>query len=283
MRPTIVFTTLAIASSLAFADPFAAATLPQRLADLTAGSSREGELQGTPPRFAFNDSEAKISQDDFLYTKVHLGDYGTPRAGAVIGRSADGKAAWIAVDVEYESACGMEGCDKVRWPRAHVSGVFDASGHAVAWHVGTVFAGSGPFFGTRRRVASPPEVPDGIDPGAGEVAKLFQASIADPVALAKTVSDRKDAVLLGSEEAEHYVGGAKVRAQLVRWNLGFTVRDGIQAGVAPSGTVAWVAANVDAAKKGSKTTTPYRVSAIYAKTAAGWQLVVLHFSSAYEG
>lgn len=284
MRLTIVLSTLALASSLASADPFDPKQLPQQLATFTCGVSMEGPLQGTPPRFAFTPDGMQVSPDDFDEAGS-LGDFGGPVDGApvIIGKSADGKAAWIAVDLEYGFACGMEGCDKIRWPRAHVSAVFDDTGHAVTWHVGQVSALDDRKHPPAKLVPKAPDkLPDGIDAGAEDVVKLFKASSADPAALAKTVSDRKDAVLFGSEKPERYVGGAKIRAQLAKWGLGFAVRDGVQAGLSASKTVAWLAANVDAAKKGSKKTTPYRVSAIYEKTAAGWQLVVLHFSSVYK-
>jgi hypothetical protein len=165
-------------------------------------------------------------------------------------------------------------------PRVHASGLVDATGYAIAWHVGQVTrAANRAPPPARGKPLAPAKLPAGIDAGAEEVAKLFAASLANPATLAKTVSDRKDVVLLGSEADERYVGGAKVRATLLRWNLGFAVRDGIQAGLAPSKTTAWVAANVDAAKPGSKLTTPYRVLAIYDRKGSTWQLVLLHFST----
>lgn len=116
---------------------------------------------------------------------------------------------------------------------------------------------------------------------AAEVVALFERSLAAPADLAASVSTRKDVVLYGSEMKERYVGGAKVRAQLKKWNLAFEVRDGIQAGVTSNKKVTWVAANVDGrpAKKPTARAIPYRVLFIYEQTGTNaWQLVQAHFS-----
>src|SRR5262249_60023024 len=110
------------------------------------------------------------------------------------------------------------------------------------------------------------------------VAKKFEATIGDVKAFAKTVSQRNDVVLYGSELAERTVGGNEVRAQLAKWKLAFKVRDGVQAGISSSKTTAWVAANLDASKPGDKKPTPYRALLVYEKHAdTGWGVVPLHF------
>jgi len=91
---------------------------------------------------------------------------------------------------------------------------------------------------------------------------------------------RKDVVLYGSELSERTVGGDNVKAKLAAWKLAFKVRDGIQAGLTASKTVAWVAANVDATslKNPKDKPTPYRALFLYEKTAGTWQIVHAHFS-----
>lgn len=261
------------ASAIAAADPD---DLARTFADATAGFSADRDISNDPPpRFAFTEDNVAIDASG----AAHLGTYGSPSA-PIIGTAADGSR-WIAADVNYVVPCGMAGCEKMKAPEAHTSGLFDPSGRAVAWHIGLVFAGSD---GVHRYRAPKPSVPQKlatrVDAGAEDAVKLFTASIGDPKKLAATISDRKEAVLFGSESPERYVGGAAMRGKLIAWNLGFAVRDGIQAGAVPSKTVAWVAANVDAAKPGVKPA-PYRVLAIYEKTGAEWKLVVLHFSSAF--
>jgi hypothetical protein len=249
-----------------------------RFVNLTTGQQADGTpLENEkPPRFVFTRATAVVSPASLEDSATMLSDYASGAGDAVIGKSADGKSAWIATDIEYVFPCGMEGCEKIVPPRTHASGLVDASGHAIAWHVGVVSLGGNTKASVRKlgKPIAPPVLPAGIDAGAEDPVKLFKASLADPKALAKTVSDRKDAVLLGSDAGERYIGGPAIRATLLRWKLGFTVRDGIQAGVATSKTTAWVAANVNAGKK----SIPYRVLAIYDKQGSEWQLVLLHFS-----
>jgi ketosteroid isomerase-like protein len=114
--------------------------------------------------------------------------------------------------------------------------------------------------------------------GADEVAKLFESTCTNPKKFAATFSDRKEAVLFGSELPERYVGG-KAKAQITAWNFAFNVRDGLRAGMSKSGNVAWVAANVDGIPHGSTSKIPFRMFAIYEKTAAGWKVVQMQFST----
>lgn len=87
-------------------------------------------------------------------------------------------------------------------------------------------------------------------------------------------------MLYGSAREERFVGGAKVRAKLLAWNLGLTVRDGVQAGLSHGKSLAWVAANVDArpAKTPKAAPTPYRLLVIYEKTGDSWRAVSVSFS-----
>lgn len=270
------FAVVGTLASAAHADPKA---LAQDLVAATANQNNGGPLEGaTPPRFAFTADAAVISPKELEDSKTLLMDFAGEFGDPVVGTSADGKSAWIATDIQYAFPCGMEPCLKMILPRTHASGLVDAAGHAFAWHVGqTVLFTEKPPAKKRGKPVAPAKLPTAIDAGAGDPVKLFKASLADPKALAKTISDRKETVLLGSEATERYVGGAAVRKTLASWGLTFTVRDGIQAGVATSKTTAWVAANVDAGKPGDKT--PYRVLAIYDKKGSDWQLVLLHFST----
>jgi hypothetical protein len=116
--------------------------------------------------------------------------------------------------------------------------------------------------------------------GADEVAKLFESTIPSPKAFTDTFSPRKDVVMFGSELPERYVG-AKAKATLLKWNFAFGLRDGLRAGMSRSGTVAWVAANVDgkSLKHPNTTPVPYRMFVIYEKAPAGWKVVQIQFST----
>jgi hypothetical protein len=259
--------------------------LPDYFAALVSGTyPGGGDPEATPPRFVFTNDGVVISPSVLSDAFSPLSEWGGPEPGTVVAKSGDGKATWVATDVGYGFACGMPGCDKMVMPEVHAAGLFDSTGHAVAWSVGLVVGGSlDPKQPSARiKPVTPPAFASGVDAGAEAAVAVFKGSLAAPEALAKTVSDRKDAMMYGSEKPEHYVGGAAVKATLRKWQLGFTVRDGIQAGVTASKTTAWVAANVDAERKGDKKATPYRVFAIYDKHGADWQLVLLHFSVVAE-
>jgi hypothetical protein len=263
----------------AHADP--PGNLPSYFAWLTAGTGELGApLEGTAPRFAFTVHDAVISPHDLADAAAPLSQYGGAVGEAVVGNSDSG-GTWVATDISYGFPCGAEGCEKNVEPRVHGVALFDASDHAVAWSTGLVVAGTFTPHAPSPAIQpiTPPRLADAIDAGAKDAVAVFKGSLGDAESLAKTVSDRKDTVMFGSELAERYVGGATVKATLRKWKLGFKVRDGIQAGIATK-TTAWVAANVDAAKPGDKKPTPYRVFAIYDKKGADWQLVALHFSTA---
>jgi ketosteroid isomerase-like protein len=122
--------------------------------------------------------------------------------------------------------------------------------------------------------------------GAEDVVKQFETTIGDPKAFAATFSQRKDAVMMGSELAERFVG-AKAKAQILAWNMGFTVRDGVRAGVSKTGNVAWLAANVDAKslKRANADAIPFRMFVVFEKvgtekTAPSWTVVHVQFSTA---
>jgi len=163
----------------------------------------------------------------------------------------------------------------------HATVLWDHGGkqpEVVVWHIARVVAAKAQKAALTKGT-TPAAIAKKID-GAEELVKAFEASIGDPKALAKTVSDRKDVVLYGNEAKERTVGGAKVKAKLTAWNLGFTVRDGIQAGLTSSKTVGWVAANVNAKspKKPKDKPVPYRLLFIYEKKGTEWKLVNAHFS-----
>lgn len=123
-------------------------------------------------------------------------------------------------------------------------------------------------------------IPKRIGAGAEDAVKVFEGSIGDPKIFAASVSDRKDAVLIGSAPGEKTVGGAKVSAKLTNWKLAFAVHDGVAAGTTASKTVAWIAANLDArpAGKPDAKPAPYRALLIYEQKAGAWKLVAARFS-----
>jgi len=215
---------------------------------------------------------------------------GTPGDGkaklekVIVAKSGDSKVAWIAADVRgvrASDACAPGPCAPITQPPMHATALLERVGSEwrwVAWHITEPTT-----FKEQRQAHAEGTVPDVLARSvtkADDVVAVFQTSILDPSALAASVSDRKDVVLYGSAANERYVGGAKVKKQLAAWKLAFTIRDGIQAGVAGDGKIAWVAANVDAVplKNPLVKPMPYRVLAIYELNGAKWRLVQAHFS-----
>jgi hypothetical protein len=266
-----------LASSLAIADKRERDPLVGDTSNVLLGNGLGSPLP-TAPRFVFKVdgvATAPEAYEDYASSTDPVSVYND-----VVGHAVDGKAAWVAVDVDYFPICGMAECmHQPPAARGHATLVYDGATkpRPIAWHVAYAVTGK-----EQAKAAAKGTLPDAlprkIDAGAEDVAKQFEATVGDAKALAKTVSDRKDVVLYGSELAERYVGGAKVRAQLLKWGLAFKVRDGVQAGVTASKTVAWVAANVDAGKPGDKKPTPYRALFVYEKHDAAWQVVQIHFS-----
>jgi len=254
-------------------------TLVQTLTLHVIGDNTKKVPEGTKPlRIAIRALEGVIPSP---------GDYPDPDPYPVKGISArakpnpiaftaDAKAGWITADVDGKWPCAVIGC-KDESTTFHATMVFEAD---KPWHPIAVDIGHPYTAKEAAKFDAPPAIARQIDAGAEEPAKLFESTIGDVKALTATVSDRKEAVLYGSERAEKYVGGAAVKSTLAKWNFTFKVRDGVQAGVTSNKTLAWVAANVDAtsAKAPAAKPTPYMALFVYEKVDTTWKLVVVQFS-----
>jgi hypothetical protein len=287
-----------LATTLTFALAFASASA---LADDHDGYDRataDGLLQATAdatsgvaaphmnaPRFAFgvhfpheapDTVEDVKGGDEVNIASVNL----RAKSGNTVAYATDGTAAWVAADLWASTPCGMTSCMHDKPDPMHATALYDKAGgwQPVTWMASGVHSGAEQTKAIAAGVKLM-EVARKID-GAEDVVKQFEATIGDAKALAATVSARKDVVLYGSDLGERYVGGAQVRAKLIAWALAFKVRDGVQAGVTSSKTVAWVAANVDAssAKHPKDKPVPYRMLLVYEQTAGAWQLVQAQFS-----
>lgn len=236
---------------------------------------------GTAP-MAFQFDPAGTFRSPGSYDEVEGATGYTDARKRVIAISADQTAAWIAADLagfDYCGDCAMAKRPVDAWLHGTMLIELGAPWTPVAAHLAFTVDGKRQA-AAEKAGATLPALPPRDNEDADEVARQFMTTMAVPALLAASVSDRKDVVLYGSGLSERYVGGAKVRAQLKKWALVFTVRDGVHAGLTRSKTVAWVAANVDAisAKKATGKPSPYRVLAIYERTRGAWKLVQLHFA-----
>jgi len=234
------------------------------------------------PRFAFTDKLTFDAAKTVADARSGLGTEEWVAALAVNSTAGPDKAThWVAADlIPFEIGCGAAPCPPEPPPGPaewHATALFDGE-RVVVWHIARVVDAKAQKVALEKGTV-PPAIKKKID-GAEELVKVFEASIGDPKALAATVSDRKDVVLYGNEAKERTVGGAKVKAKLLAWKLGFAVRDGIQAGLTSSKAIGWVVANVDAksAKKPKDKPVPYRLLFLYEKKGTAWKLVSANFS-----
>jgi hypothetical protein len=263
---------------------------------LLVGLAGTSEAGGAPPLESAESAVAgwlihndrNVTRFMFWPEGVVINGEGTESGGAhyadqvqkpVVGvATKEDDVAWVAFDLAlYPDCFEMKGCKKKASRVVHATAL-QQSGSPLAMHIADPFTGK-EYAAAIKNGRKLEALPKKIDKGAEAAVKVFESTISDPKAFAATVSARPDVILFGSEAAERWVGGDKVKAAITKWKLGFKVRDGIQAGVSGGGTVAWIAANVDAAPVGKAgTASPYRLTAIYEKTGADWKVVALQFS-----
>lgn len=279
--------TLAIVTAVALV-PATAWTKPtlanQLMGDLETAALDTGVIDETQlgtPRFAFTGSTTHVAPKSGDAARKGADGESLRGKTPTLATSKDGTVAWLAVDIGDYGICGEGDCARrPAWSWYHGTGLFEKVGakwQPVAWHIASVVTAKDQTAAMTKAVTLAP-IPRSIGSGAEAAAALFESTIGDVAALAKSVSPRKDVVLYGSELKERYVGAAAAKT-LAGWKLSFKVTDGVQAGVTANKQVAWVAANVAASspKRPKDKPTPYRVLAVY-ENAGGWKLVQLHFS-----
>lgn len=253
-----------------------------------AHDGNDSDIPVSPSLFALNPDGA-ASGAKAVAGRPRLSSDHVDVQKAVYERSGDTDTAWFAADLaEGELGCGCGPCPPrppPPVPKFHATGVLErdqGEWRWVAWHIARPVDAK-----TQAKALAagrtPPPLARAVSKDAEAAVKVFEASIGDPKKFAETIyMARKDIVLYGSELRERTVGGAKVKAKLLAWNLGFKVRDGIVAGRA--GAIAYIAANVDAIsmKRPKDKPVPYRLLALYEASGpaskGGWQLVSAHFS-----
>lgn len=271
----IAITALLFAATSAHATPAADVEAAFRaLADYT-------NYEAASPRFAMSNLEVQATADDLAGAHQELGDSDTVTDKVAVALTADGAAAWLAVDQREVGDCGGDGpgCGKTLMTRK-VGAVFERGKDGwlpVVWDVANDVSDAQQqgALGDGKQLAAIAPAVDGAD----DAVRLFTSTIGDPKALAGTWSVRKDVVLLGSSTGEHYAGAA-AKAKLAAWRLAFKVHDGVRAGVTSNGALAWVAASVDAAPAGKPKAkaTPYRALFVYLRARDRWELVLAQFS-----
>ncbi len=245
-------------------------------------ASRAASVQAETPKFAITGNLTLEHPTSLAEATMGLPDAAIADPGKTFVVLADPDTAWVSTQLAEHYGCGTQ-CNQ-RPPESWLRAValFERTNGAwqpTAWSITPSIPST-----SQQDAADDNVVPDKLardTAGADDVVRVFEATISDPKSFAKTFSDRKEAVLFGSELPERYVG-AKAKAQLAAWNFTFTVRDGVRAGVSRSGNIAWVAANVDArsARRPKDKPTPFRLFVLYEKIATTWKVVQMQFSTA---
>lgn len=226
----------------------------------------------TPPRFVFG-KKAMIAPS----YKAALG--GFDESGGFDGRTIGelGVAAWVGADYTFGQICGTSGCDPSKSAAtAHALGLFVKvrdHWHPIAWQIARTVPADAQAAALGKHV-HPDAFSRGVEPGARAVVRQLEAALKDGAELAKSVASRDDAVALGAEPGPRAQGAKAVRAALQKWPA-LKITSGPRAGTVAGGSVAWVAANVEAT---SGTHTPYRLLAIYLKDGTAWQLVAVQLA-----
>jgi hypothetical protein len=269
LLPRALTVTLALSASVAAAHP---SELEVAFDNLLMGDQY---LPATGPKFAFVGGKAVSGAATYADQFADLPQFDTTQS-FVEGHTSDRAIAWVASDVVWMKTVPNGPDPDVDF---HAVVLFEHGKDwlPVAFAITPVVPAKAQADANKKGIV-PPAIPRNVEASAEDAVKLFEATIGDPKGFAKTVSDRKEVVLFGSEAAERFAGGAKVRAKLVAWNLTFKVRDGVQAGATK--TLAWVAANVDAVpvRKPKAAPQPYRAFVLYEKTGNAWKLVAASFS-----
>ena len=285
------FTTILLlaGASVASADPkapIAAAITPAASAEIVSRlEAIVGKASGatsTAPRFAFTGNLTLDPPPNLEVARMGFPDtaLADPKKTLVAMPTPD--TAWVSTYLGEYSQCGKTGCAKST-PDSTVRAValFEKAADGwqpVAWSITPSIHAKAQLDAIDE--AAFPEAITSRSEGADAVVTLFTTSLVDPKGFAATFADRKDVALMGSELGERFVG-PQAKATIAMWGFGYTVRDGTRAGVTKSGTVAWVAANVDARslKKPRSKALPFRVFALYEKVGEQWKLVQIQFST----
>jgi len=192
----------------------------------------------------------------------------------VVTMSRDGKSAWVS---EYEridlvSDKGNAGSTEWRVSELVVKTTAGWRIHSAAWTRGVPDAKVNKDAKAGKMKSA--EFQLGDTPGDASLRAAFAKLVGD--GLDATAATRKDLIALGTAPGERTMGGAIHAKAWAAWKGKAKVTESV-AGLAPSGTTGWVAANVDVDKGGYKI--PFFVFCVFDKTAKGdWSVVHSHFA-----
>ncbi len=209
----------------------------------------------------------------------------TVSSGMKIGLSPDGGAAWIADQLELRITLG-EDVTAIPYRITSVA-VHDEDTWSIVAQHWSIGVPNEQAMAIALEGGWTPLAPiaDAIGNGAEPVVALIKAGSEDASAWLATFSDHPDAFAFGSAPEEVLEGGPVVKKvfgdQVEQYKMRLALKDGVIARLAPSGTLAWAACNLDVTlEMGEDTVTqPYRALLVYLKQGDEWELVQSHFSN----
>jgi hypothetical protein len=221
-----------------------------------------------PPSWLVDNLPAMATPEGSAITKAIESDARTPDARVIgtakpigapsIGLSRDGASAWASGNRVSELL--------VKTP--------------AGWQIAAEFATEprGDDEAARAAKAGKPAPQLALPPGGGDASLLAAFGKLASDGVDADAAKRADLVAIGSAPGERTVGGAVLaRGWNAYWKGRVKIASSV-AGIAPSGTTGWVAANVSQAKSGYAI--PFTLFCIFDKTAAGdWSLVHVHFGA----
>jgi hypothetical protein len=193
--------------------------------------------------------------------------------GRQITLAGDGKSAWVSQNVRIDDTIkpGKVSTDLWRVSELVVKTPAGWRIGAAAWTKGVPDATANKDAKANNKSA---KLELGDKPGDASLRDAFAKLVTD--GLDATAAARKDLVAIGSAPNERTTGGAMHAKAWAAWKGKAKVVSSV-AGVAPSGTTGWVAANVEVDKGGYKI--PFLVFCVFDKTAKGeWSVVHSHFA-----
>ncbi|MBM4370741.1 MAG: nuclear transport factor 2 family protein [Deltaproteobacteria bacterium] len=212
------------------------------------------------------------------------GTFTVKSTNLLIGVAPDARSAWVSDELDFVLTLGE---NRIPMPFRVTTLYVEKDGawmvQALAWSLpvpneDAMTKAAGGQWQERAAIA------DLVDPGAEPVAAAFTGVANDVGAFLATVTDREDAFCFGTAAEEKIPTGAAIKqafGQMIQQAGVTTARNGgVRAGISASGTVGWVASNLDfsVAAEGGQITVPYRFLGVYLNEAGAWRLVQVHFS-----
>jgi ketosteroid isomerase-like protein len=203
----------------------------------------------------------------------------------VVSVAEDGESAWTAGELEYSVYSG----DATLLVPFRITQLFGRKDGA--WQV-LVAVYSVPMPNDEAfakalsgELAALAAIPEGIAAGADGIYTRAAHDLDRAADFIASVSDRADAIVIGTAPGERTVGGAAIKE-----SYGKFVADGhvtlkkhgdLRVGIAPGGRVGWVLANADLSVDvdGNVITQPFRAMLVYVDEGGEWRLVQAHFSN----